>query len=414
MSLQPEVVDFIRQNRGRFSAEAIKAQLEKDGVSAADIDEAFRAADLAPAAAPAGGAGGKAVLAVLAVAGAAGAAFVLHGREQAPFAPSAPASSAVELCAAELPGHPDHKQPPPAELDAYRPPIYQRPADLDRYLPGTLVDADAGPDIHAALREIVSVLGPGAFSGKIDALHPSLNRAFMMLDGAGGKSRNEMTGALVAPKTDLQFLAAVSLDGVVGSFISARYKALAQKAKDEKRYDEVERVGRRQVALAWTLMQDASLVLQMMGGANLSAGLVQIQQAGKLRQTWCRPDREAGTRLALQTAAFLPQKGELAKVLPALTEPLRLEDLRRYLDDPVLRPRYANFVLAQVAREGTRGPAKVESARAAFLAAASRHSDPRVAKAAGGFAALHAQGEGRVEGGKEEALHAAARELLGL
>ena len=88
--------------------------------------------------------------------------------------------------------------------------------------------------------------------------------------------------------------------------------------------------------------------------------------------------------------AFILQNSDLDKIAAAVEHPLRLQVLQGYLEDPKLCPKYADTVLSYAAYYGSRGPRDIEQARTAFLSAASRHKDPRVARLAKGYLGVQA------------------------
>lgn len=417
---RPQIVEYIRQLLGQYDDAAIRAQLAKEGVPQQEIDAAFLAAK-EPARAlppppsfetnPPSRPRRKVLPIVIVVLALVGAAFAAL-RWRAVRAKDARALQANDAaCPAEA-GTPAAGRPTVQEMTSYASPLYADPADIDSLFKTARVPGSVEADVVEALRLMVEM-----FDADLKEMQDTPENMERLRGAIGAISRalkmrgEGWTGGVLAPKTTKQLAALITLNGSLLPQFDRILRKETQKALEEGRLEDAEGFGRKRLALGWMMMQDWAALSQSFGLVIANGGLLAMRDAKVAQKRYCAADRQTAFRVAKQLMAFTAQPDELKKLQAAVADGMpRFEVLQKYLDDPILRPRYADAALSYAAHEGTRGPAQIESARAEFLRAASGHADPRVARLANGYALVHADHN---KPAAEASLKEAALNLIG-
>ena len=287
-------------------------------------------------------------------------------------------------CAAEV-GTPEAALP---NVDEFKRSFHPEPAEFPREL-GHFIripegDGNAAEDLVEAMKLAVVALGPESFKKHRDFEpgDPRLDQAFKRIEDALGKPRNEMTGVIIAPSSRMEILAWIMLSTRLAMFYR-RYQELYKRAMNEGRYQDARELGRKQLGYGWLLMQDWGKTEQSLGGTVAVGGLLDIQQASKAAHEWCRPDREASLRLAMELSAFAHQDEELEPINKYVDSPSDPSMLNRYLKDPALLSRYADYVMSLAAT--SKGTDHEKALAKQFLQTAALDRNPRVALLAKGY-----------------------------
>ena len=287
-------------------------------------------------------------------------------------------------CAAEV-GTPDADFP---NVDEAKRSFHPEPAALPREL-GYFIgipegDGNAADDLVEAMKLMVVALGPDAFKKNHDFKpeDPRLDQAFKRIDDALSKPRNEMTGVIIAPSTRMEILAWNILSTRLAMF-GERYHDLYRRAMSEGRYGDAREIARKELEFGRMLMQDWARTEQSMGGMVAVGGLLDIGGASKAAHDWCRPDREAKLRLALEFQAFTRQGAELESIQKYASSPFDPYGLNRYMKDPALLSRYADYVMSSAAV--TEGTDHDKALAKQFLQTAAIDRNPRIALLAKGY-----------------------------
>jgi hypothetical protein len=376
--LYPELVAYIRRWRPEFSDAQIRSHLIAQGLAETDINQAFLAAGPAAPVAPPPAAKKKS-LAIWSAAVAIPAAilcalFIAHeyGRGQKALTAE---QTRIQ-----------------AELAAYQPPLYQEPASVADYLPQGQVPGNAGLDYFQAISLLTASTLPATDIPalfKLDADEARYGPAIALLESGVKKKDCRITGALWTPRSELEVLRGVTAL-VAFAWLGRVFNHRAAAYLKQGRPGPAEQEARKEIALGYHLMQDWNTVAQCLGVTRATRGALRL---GMVFHAQGRGGPQEGLRLGkfiLQLAAYSPQPKELEKIMALAADPQKLSSLKDYLDNPLLRRPYCEFVLMTASSWGPAESAlgQPSQARQEFFAYASRHDDPRVAALAKGYAAI--------------------------
>ncbi|MBI5624001.1 MAG: hypothetical protein HY924_09500 [Elusimicrobia bacterium] len=420
---RPEVIDYVRSMLGRFPDEEIKRQLLKDGVVLDEIDDAFRIARSMAIPERAGPAKSSKVpliffgVAVLTI------ALVVVLRKASHIGGSDSPKQGCELSD-------EQKLQVEAEIRAHAPVPYAYPVNVDNVLPD-LEEGDAAPALAEAAKAALEAGGPALVEGlatksyklprtALDAAAPKLEEALRFGD-------NGLTGGVIVPKTYAE-LGSMGVTAVILARLGDPYLERAGALLKEGRLGDAEAEARKATALGMLLMKDWSGVSRAMGAAIIIDGYALIRRLQE-----AAIDKDAGLDCVIRKMEVAKVTGMLAKDLQNFmmkpeetveigrlaSSPKDLPGLLRYLDSPTLRPVYAGHVLLGVVEAWSPEEilaGKPHPGRQAFLAAAAKHRDRRLASLAGGMAAAFAELSGIREGMSPEdrRLAAAGKPVLSM